>query len=236
MLKGGGAHVNGAILLSVMGEDSVAPDTRRDGSKRVRRTVVLAVLGCLAGLLTACASGTGGAIEVDQLKAELDTTSATHEYVIAVGDLLSIQVYGDEKDSVRGHVRVDGRITLPFLKDVEAVGKTPVQLSSDVEEGFKAFILNPQVTVVVEESAPLTISVLGEVAKPGPAPVPRDAGVADAVAAAGGLTPFAHKNRIYVVRQRPQPTRIHFTYAALTQGVGPAASFRLRTGDVVVVE
>jgi polysaccharide export outer membrane protein len=82
----------------------------------------------------------------------------------------------------------------------------------------------------------MTISVLGEVLKPGPAALSRDVGVADAVAAAGGLTPFAHKSRIFVVRPRPQPTRIHFTYAALTQGVGPAAAFRLRAGDVVIVE
>jgi polysaccharide export outer membrane protein len=60
--------------------------------------------------------------------------------------------------------------------------------------------------------------------------------VADALAAAGGLTNFAHKDRIYVVRSSPQQIRIHFTYDALTKGIGRAPLFRLRAGDVVVVE
>ena len=59
--------------------------------------------------------------------------------------------------------------------------------------------------------------------------------VADALAAAGGLTQFAHKNRIYVVRPRPQPARIHFTYDAVTKSAGKASQFRLQPGDVLIV-
>jgi polysaccharide export outer membrane protein len=91
------------------------------------------------------------------------------------------------------------------------------------------------VTVIVEDSTP-TISVLGEVAKPGPQALQRDTGIADVLAAAGGLTTFAHKDRIFVIRSSPQPVRIHFTYEALTKGIGRAPLFRLRAGDVVVVE
>jgi polysaccharide export outer membrane protein len=90
--------------------------------------------------------------------------------------------------------------------------------------------------VTVEVSSPVSISVLGEVTKPGVTALPPNAGVADALAAAGGLTQFAHKNRIYVVRTRPQPTRIHFTYDALTKSVGRASQFRLQPGDVLIVE
>jgi polysaccharide export outer membrane protein len=129
-------------------------------------------------------------------------------------------------------------VSLPFLNDVEAAGKTPVQLAGELESGLKSVILNPKVTVAVEESKPptLSISVLGEVARPGLESLEPGAGVAQALAAAGGLTVFAHKDRIYVVRRGARPTRIHFTYAALTRSIGRAPSFRLRTGDVVVVE
>ena len=138
--------------------------------------------------------------------------------------------------SGRMRVRSDGRISLPFVNDVDAAGKTPITLTADIESGLKGVIVNPKVTVSVEESSPLSISVLGEVSKPGLQPLQYDAGVADALAAAGGLTPFADKDRIFVVRTRPEPVRIHFTYDALTRAIGRAASFRLKAGDVVIVE
>jgi polysaccharide export outer membrane protein len=193
-------------------------------------TAVLVIIGCLAG---ACASSQG-AIEVDQLK--LDPVATTPEYIIRPGDMLSVLVYSDEKASGRGRVRPDGRISLPLLNDVEAAGKTPLKLAADIETSLKTLLINPRVTVSVEESTPLSISVLGEVEKPGQQALQHEAGVADALAAAGGLTRFAHKDRIYVVRTQPEPARIHFTYEALTRATGAAGLFRLRAGDVIVVE
>jgi polysaccharide export outer membrane protein len=78
--------------------------------------------------------------------------------------------------------------------------------------------------------------MMGEISKPGPMPLARDMGVAQAIAAAGGLTTFAHKDRIFVVRATPKPVRIHFTYKELTQEIGAASKFRLKPNDIVVVE
>jgi polysaccharide export outer membrane protein len=183
----------------------------------------------------ACASAIGGAIDVDQFKDEGEVATTPGEYVIGVGDMLNILVYNDTQVSGKMRVRSDGRISLALLNDVVAAGKTPAALAADIETGLKKFILNPQVTVSLEDVT-LMISVLGEVTKPGPQPLLRESGVADALAAAGGLSAFAHKDRIFVIRARPQPVRIHFTYDALTKGIGHAPSFRLRAGDVVVVE
>jgi polysaccharide export outer membrane protein len=202
----------------------------------VRWVRAFAVVAWLVPWVSACASGsTGGAIDVEQLK-DQSAAPAPREYVIGVGDMLNIQVYNDANASGKMRVRSDGRITLQFVDDIDAAGKTPMQLARDLETGLKQFIINPKVTVVVEDSTPLTISVLGEVSKPGPQSLQHDTGVADALAAAGGLTAFAHKDRIFVVRTVPEPMRIHFTYEALTKGVGRAPLFRLRPGDVVVVE
>jgi polysaccharide export outer membrane protein len=194
----------------------------------------LIILACLSVWASACASAGGGAIDVDNVK-EDQAATAPREYLIAVGDVLNIQVYMDAQTSGKMRVRSVGRITLPLVNDVVAAGKTPVQLARDIETALKSVILSPQVTVIVEDFTP-TISVLGEVAKPGPQALQRDTGVADVLAAAGGLTNFAHKDRIFVVRSTPQQLRIHFTYDALTKGIGRAPLFRLRAGDVVVVE
>ena len=202
-----------------------------------RWTVGLVVVGCLTGFFPACAS-TGASIEVEQLKEAPDPSPAGNEYTISVGDVLSVQVWEQPGMSGRMRVRSDGRISLPFVNDVDAAGKTPVGLAGDLEAGLKSVVLNPKVTVVVEESKPQTmsISVLGEVAKPGVQALEPGAGVAQALAAAGGLNLFAHKSRIFVLRTGPPPIRIHFTYEALTRSAGRAGAFRLHSGDVVVVE
>jgi polysaccharide export outer membrane protein len=60
--------------------------------------------------------------------------------------------------------------------------------------------------------------------------------VADALAAAGGLTEFAHKDRIYVLRRQPTPVRIRFQFNQLFEQGNLAARFTLRPGDVVLVD
>lgn len=219
---------------AIMGHSILLNSNEAQMRRRFIPIRLLMVVAGLAAIGAACAS-TGGAIGVDQLKDESGATGPA-EYIVGVGDMLSIQVYNDAQASGRMRVRSDGRISLPFVSDIQAAGKTPVQLARDIEAGLKTVIVNPQVTVVVEESTPLSISVLGEVSKPGSQSLQRDTGVADALAAAGGLTAFAHKDRIFVVRTVPKPIRIHFTYEALTKGIGQAPLFRLRPGDVVVVE
>ena len=158
------------------------------------------------------------------------------EYTIGPGDLLGVQVWDQDKMSARTRVRTDGRISLPFLNDVVAAGKGPVQLATEIQEGLKAIILTPRVTVTVEETQPLNISILGEVAKPGLHTLEVGAGVAQALASAGGLSQYAKKDRIFVLRPGPKQARIRFTYEAVTRNQGRAPLFRLRSGDVLVVE
>ena len=198
------------------------------------RLVHVLCFSMIAAIAGACSSGTGGAIPVEQYKEAGAVAPA--EYVINSGDTLSVSVWEQPNMSGKMRVRSDGKISLPLLQDIDAAGKTPSKLVSDIEANLKSIILNPRVTIVIEESKPLTISVVGEVNRPGPVPLDRETGVAQALASAGGLTTFAHKDRIFVVRQAPAPVRIHFTYEALTRTAGAASTFRLRPGDMIVVE
>lgn len=186
----------------------------------------------LSLLASACASATAGSIPIDKLPPD----PPAQEYTIGAGDLLNIVVFEQEKMSGRNRVRSDGRITVPLLNDVQAGGKTPAQLTTDLQAALKTLILVPQVTVTVEESAPTDISIVGEVIKPGPLQLPRGAGLAQALAAAGGLTTFADREKIFILRTVPETQRIHVTYDDITRARGRAATFRLRTGDVIVVE
>lgn len=159
-------------------------------------------------------------------------------YLMQVGDLLSVQVWDNEKLSARGRVRSDGKFSIPLLGDMDVSGRTPEEFARETERRFAAdsLIVRPRVTVLVEESAPLTVSVLGKVGRAGTVALSNGAGVAEALAGAGGLTEFAHKDRIFVLRRNPTPTRVRFTFASLTDLASNAVQFRLRAGDVVVVE
>lgn len=157
-------------------------------------------------------------------------------YVIGIGDALNVLVWDQEKMSARVRVRNDGRVSLPFLDDVNAAGLTPVALARALEARLTKFIVTPQVTVVIEEAKPLSVSVLGEVDQPGLYTLDPGAGVAQALAAAGGLRDFAHRDQIYLLRSGDGTTRVRMTYADITSGKGRASTIRLRSGDIVVVE
>lgn len=163
-------------------------------------------------------------------------------YAIQIGDVISVRVFNQDANSV-DHVRVreDGKIAMPLVGDVDVDGVAPAELAHRLEVKLKAFVNSPYVTVVVNERRPLRVSVLGKVVRPGVYDLGHGAGVLHALAAAGGLTPFADENAIFVIRSgywadSPAPARIRFTYQDLTRGKAPAALFSLRAGDVVVAE
>lgn len=187
-------------------------------------------------LVTACATVNTPYTWIDEWP-EPTATASSNDYVIGIGDALAVQVWEQEKMSAVVRVRSDGKVSLPFLNDVPAAGMTPVALARDLEARLKSFIVTPRVLVAVDEARPLSVSVLGQVGTPGLHVLTPGAGVAQALAAAGGLRDFAKKDRIFVLRtEANMPLRLRMTWDAVTAGLGAAGRLRLRTGDVVVVE
>ncbi len=162
--------------------------------------------------------------------------TAPGEYVIGVGDSINIRVY--EQDGVSGtfKIRRDGRIALPLAGELVVAGKRPSELGHEIESRLKEFIVTPRVTVNVETSQPVTVTALGELAKVGTLTLDPPARLIEALAQAGGPNDFADKSRIFVLRQFPKFERLRFTYDAILHNEGGAASFPLRTGDVIVIE
>jgi polysaccharide export outer membrane protein len=161
------------------------------------------------------------------------------DFVIASGDVLGVRVSGQEALTTRALVRADGKISLPLVNDQLAAGLTPATLALLLNAEFKTFINNPVVTVQLEERHPDRVAVVGAVTAPGTFQLTPGAGVLQAIALAGGITPFAHRDRIFVLRSdgdaRP-PLRIRFRYQALLEADPASASLDLQDGDVVVVE
>lgn len=196
------------------------------------------VLVCLMG----AAGGMGCAASHEYVPVESLASPPKAEvvdYLLQPGDVITIRVWNQDSITTKTKVRPDGKVSLPFANDVKAAGATPTALAQRIQTALKDFIVNPVVTVTLDEPRPVLVAVLGEVVKPGNYPIDANAGVLQALAMASGMTPFANRDQIIVIRQKPDGTgvlRILFRYSALTREEGRAASFRLQAGDVVVVE
>jgi polysaccharide biosynthesis/export protein len=197
----------------------------------MRAFLIAAVCLGYAAPLAAC-TGPGTYVWFSALPAE----ALSGEYLINVGDIVSIRVLSHEEMTTRVRIRADGRIALPIIGEIEARGKRPSALRSEIETRLKDYIVTPTVTLNIDETQAAHIVVLGEVVHAGVFPLEPNARIADALALSGGVTEYATRDRIFVVRTLPDRMRIRFTYEAVIRDNGHAIAFRLHPDDVVVVE
>ncbi len=125
------------------------------------------------------------------------------EYLIGPGDGLAIFVWRNPELSVELPVRPDGRISLPLVEDIVAIGKTPAVLAKEIEERLKKYVENPSVTVMARTFVgPFTqqVRVIGEAVLPKALPYRANMTVLDAMIEVGGLTKYASGNRATLVR------------------------------------
>jgi polysaccharide export outer membrane protein len=156
------------------------------------------------------------------------------EYRLGPGDKLRIEVYRDAQLSQSVQVRPDGKITLPLVGDLEASGRTPVELRDAVTGALKEFMNNPVVTVIVVEATAVSAYVIGGVNHPGAVSLQGNLTVLQALALAGGLTDFADRKNIRILRKGTTGMQsIPFNYNDAIKG--SAASLYLRAGDTVVI-
>jgi polysaccharide export outer membrane protein len=158
-------------------------------------------------------------------------------YVIGPGDDLNVNVW--ENDSLSGTVTVrpDGMISLPLLNDVQASGKTPMQLMKVLVEKIAATgVKTPLVTVTVKASNSQRIYVLGQVGRAGAYPMIPGMTVLQAIASAGGLSLYAKQTKIEVRRTEDgKVARYSFNYKEVLKGVHTEQDIMLKPGDTIVV-
>jgi len=153
------------------------------------------------------------------------------DYKLGAGDKLRVEVYKQEQLSQSVQVRPDGKITLPFLGDIMAAGRTPLELKDVLTTQFKEYVNNPVVTVIVQDAIAAQITVIGDVRAQGPQVLNGAVNVLQALARAGGLGEFADKNNIRILRQNSQP--IPVDYKRMLKGeIEPVL---LQPGDTIVV-
>lgn len=164
------------------------------------------------------------------------------EYVIGPLDLLTIHVWRNpELGAEKIQVRPDGRITIPLVKDMPAVGKTPSMLEEDIRLQLSQYIEDPLVSVIVNEFAGTfsqQVRIVGATEKPASLPYRANMTVLDAMISVGGLSEFAAGNRAKLIRFDKQLGRQREYALRLTDLLkrgDSKANVLLQPGDVIII-
>ncbi len=158
-------------------------------------------------------------------------------YVIGESDSLDINVWKEKEISRGVLVRLDGKISLPLIGEIQASGVTPLQLRDDIARRLKDYIENPVVTVIVSDPRSHHFNMIGQVNKAGTFPLLESMTVFDAIASAGGFKDFAKPNKIYVLRSMSSGERVRlpFNYKEVIKGKNAKQNIALKPGDTIVV-
>ena len=159
-------------------------------------------------------------------------------FTLGAGDVLEVSVWGDESlTRPNVIVRPDGKISFPLVGDLQAAGKTVEQLRKEFETRISEYVSDAPVTIMLQQLGSAQVYIVGKVTRPGMYLMTGPITVLQALALAGGMTPYAESDDILVVRigddgkQRYLP----FNYVRAVSGDGLDENVMLKPGDTVLV-
>jgi polysaccharide export outer membrane protein len=189
--------------------------------------------------LVACA-GTGP--ELPSATYAAGQAEPSEEYIIGPLDQITIHVWRNPELSAEDiQVRPDGRITIPLVRDMPAVGKTATQLQNDIRDELVQYIEQPIVSVIVNEfnsTFDQQIRVVGSTEQPASLPYRANMTVLDAMIAVGGLSEFASGNRaklLRIDRESGEQAEYRLRLADLLKRGDASANVMLRPGDTIII-
>jgi polysaccharide export outer membrane protein len=160
-------------------------------------------------------------------------------YLIGPGDDLNIFVWRNPDLSTHIPVRPDGKISIPLVEDVTAIGKTPTTLAREIEDKLHAYVKDPIVTVIVSQFVgPFAqqVRVIGEAAQPRAIPYRRNMSLLDVVIEVGGLTRFAAGDRAVIVRNvngKTENMKVHL--GDLVNDGDVKENVAMQPGDILII-
>ncbi len=161
------------------------------------------------------------------------------EYIIGPENAIQIDVYYGKNEKISQKVRVSstGVINFPLIGQVEAAGLTVTGLQDKLRIMLeKDYLVNPQVTAFIEEYS--TVTIMGEVRKPGAYPIKGRLTVVELISLAEGFTKIAAPNKVKVIRvnaagvREEMPVRV---YDIMNKDQADRENVVLRSGDIIVV-
>jgi polysaccharide export outer membrane protein len=156
-------------------------------------------------------------------------------YLIGAQDQLFVLVMGEKDYSGQYLVRPDGRISMPYINEVQAAGRTPLELASDITERLTQLIKKPQVNVQLLAVKSKKYYINGEVLKPGEFDLIVPTTVMEGLVQAGGFREFANQKDIRVLRDGGK-TVLRFNFKDMLNSKNLKQNVLLQPGDIIVVK
>jgi polysaccharide export outer membrane protein len=184
-------------------------------------------------LLAAAMAGCGSYPAAPERSASLE-----YNYLIGPLDTLHIIVWRSPELSMSVPVRPDGKVSVPLVEDLPALGKNSTQVARDIETALRRFIRDPVVTVLVTGfGGPYSeqIRVIGEAARPQALPYRQKMTVLDVMIAVGGLTDFADGNRASILRTADGNRQYGVRLRDLIRRGDVSANVEMKPGDVLII-
>jgi polysaccharide export outer membrane protein len=160
------------------------------------------------------------------------------DYVVGIEDKLRLYVFGEEDLSLTVTVRPDGKITMPLINDIAVAGHTPDEIRREIQRRLTEgrIVVDPNVSVIVDEINSYRVYFLGEVQDQGPLLFHRPTRLLQGIAAAGGLTEFSKKRITLLREQGGVERRIEIDYKQLISGAPGQENLFLLPGDTLLVQ
>ena len=198
---------------------------------RLKQSIWL-LLGLALLLTLGCAPRLSPTVEAQAAAAQV----VEDTYQLGPEDVIEISVWKEPDLTKQLAIRPDGKISYPLIGEIQAAGKTVKQVREEISKRLEKFVTDAQVTVILIKTQYYKIYVMGKVNKPGEFLVGRPANVMQALAMAGGLTPFASPSKIVVLRRVGGTEQTFpFDYKSVSRGEFLEQNVILLPGDVVVV-
>ncbi|MEM8995546.1 MAG: polysaccharide biosynthesis/export family protein [Acidobacteriota bacterium] len=167
--------------------------------KRCSVAGLIAVLLALGGgLLGGCAARTP--VEAPEIVTQPLPAPASLPYRLQPGDLVEVKFWGAGELDEEVRVRPDGKISLPFIDEVDAAGRTPDQLDAELTTLYASELARPNITVIVREATAPRIYIGGEVGRQGALEITEGLTLFRAIQEAGGFTTTAKRQQVVIIR------------------------------------
>ena len=143
-----------------------------------------------------------------QIPKDIQSETTGDSYIIGPGDVLDIALWRDDALVRQVVVLSDGKISFPLIGEVVAAGKTIAALKKDIADKLVDYVPDAVISIEVKQSNSMVIYVTGRVNSPNRFPVNTNVTVLQAISTAGGLNPFAKRNKIKIFRQEGDKTKV----------------------------
>lgn len=197
--------------------------------------------GCRVGVLAlgflalACASKTP--VEAPAVARQPLPAEKPPLYRLQVGDQIAIKFWGSPELDQELKIRPDGRISLPFIDEVEAAGLTPAELDAQLTQAYTGELAQPDITVIVREAGGQEIYIGGEVKNQGAFEFRGQLSLYQAIQQAGGFLPTARRHQVLVIRTTSDGERLAAAVDLMpvVSGQDPDADLALQPADIIFV-